>query len=469
MPTETGTAPAASAARSAVHGLRVGTEPTRPSSLYLDAAAQDAERRAALAPAISSRHSGVAASVLTRISGAVADLTPALGTLASTIFELAEPGFAEVRSVEAIRSALDSEGITARVGVHGLPTAFVARFEAPGSATDAPTIAILAEYDALPGLGHGCGHNVIAAAAVGAFLALVRAERARPGSVQGRVLLIGTPAEEGGNGKEILARDGAFDGVDAAIMVHPFGYDVVDQPFIGRRIVRIVYNGVAAHASASPFQGRNALDAALLNYQAVGLLRQHLVPGDRIHGVVVDGGERPNVVPERAELEYYVRSQAAETLKELSLRVEDIAHGIALATGTGVEVHWDPLPFTLPIRSNTPLGERWALAQADRGRSVRTSATVPSHLAASTDFGNVSVRVPGIHPVIAIAPPDVGLHTREFAAHASHPSVSAAIADAAYGLAATAADFLADAELRAAVRADFEESGGVVDVERYFS
>ncbi|WP_082467982.1 amidohydrolase [Leifsonia sp. Leaf264] len=466
MPTEG----AATAGLTAVHGLRVGAQPTRPSTLYLDAVAQDAERRAALAPPITSPHAGAAASVLDEVGHAVADLAPTLGALSSTIFDLAEPGFAEVGSVEAIRAALEAEAIAVTVGVHGLPTAFVARFDAAGSgSSDAPTIAILAEYDALPGLGHGCGHNVIAASAVGAFLALVRAERARPGSVPGRVLLIGTPAEEGGNGKEILARAGAFNGVDAAIMVHPFGYDVIDQPFIGRRIVRVVYNGVAAHASASPFQGRNALDAATLNYQAVGLLRQHLVPGDRIHGIVIDGGERPSVVPERAELEYYVRSHAAETLKELSLRVEDIAHGIALATGTGVEVHWDPLPFTLPIRSNTPLGERWAIAQAERGRTVRTSATVPSHLAASTDFGNVSVRVPGIHPVIAIAPPEVSLHTREFAAHASDPAVVTAIADAAYGLAATAADFLADADLRAAVRADFEASGGIVDVERYFS
>jgi amidohydrolase len=331
-------------------------------------------------------------------------------------------------------------------------------------------VALLAEYDALPGVGHACGHNLIAAASVGAFVALAEARCTLPaGTMPGRILLIGTPAEEGGNGKELLARAGAFDGVDAAVMAHPFGADVADPPFIGRRIVRIVYHGVAAHASAAPWQGRNALDAATLNYQAVGLLRQHLAPGDRIHGVFVDGGKRPNVVPERAELEYYVRSHAADTLRELSARVDDIAHGIALATGTGVEVTWDPQPFSLPIRHNDPLAERWALAQAERGRVVRRAADAPSHQTASTDFGNVSVRVPGIHPVIQVAPPGVSLHTREFAAYAGGPESLTAVTDAAYGLAATLADFLVDDGLRAAVRADFSDRGGVLDVEGYFA
>jgi len=362
-----------------------------------------------------------------------------------------------------------ARGIEADVGVHGLPTAFVA--ELPGSSAG-PVVAILAEYDALPGVGHACGHNLIAAASVGAFLALAETRRRHPAfaaDLAGRVLLIGTPAEEGGNGKELLARDGAFEGLDAAVMAHPFGADVADPTFIGRRIVRIVYHGVAAHAAAAPFQGRNALDAVALNYQAVGLLRQHLVPGDRIHGVVVDGGERPNVVPERAELEYYVRSHSIDTLRELSARVEDIAHGIALATGTGVEVHWDPQPFSLPIRHNGPLAERWAVAQAERGRTVRRAADAPAASAASTDFGNVSVRVPGIHPVVAVAPADVALHTREFAAFAGSSEAVAAVTDAAYGLAATVADLLADAGLRAAVRRDFEAAGGVADVAATFA
>lgn len=452
----------------ATRGIRVGASPTTPSSTYLDLVAAETAIAAAAAPRITSAHEGASGDDAAAVRAASDSLQPELVELSHRIFEYAEEGFEETQSVADIAELLAEHGVTAQVGAFGLDTALVAELALGEAAPDAPTVAILAEYDALPGVGHGCGHNIIAASAVGAFLSLVEASRTRE-LPAGRVLLYGTPAEEGGNGKEIMARAGAFEGVDAAIMIHPFGYDVTDQPFIGRRILRVRYYGVPAHASASPFQGRNALDAANLNYQATGLLRQHLYPGDRIHGVIVNGGQRPNVVPEFAELEYYVRSNAAETLKELSLRLEDIANGIALATGTGVEVEWDPLPFTMPLRYNTPLSERWAVHQETRGRRVLTKASVPSHLAASTDFGNVSVRVPGIHPVIAISPPDVSLHTREFAEYATSDAASTAIADASSGLALVAADFLADSNLRAAACADFDAAGGALDVEGFFS
>ncbi|MET4156730.1 amidohydrolase [Agromyces sp. PvR057] len=459
----------------ATHGVRIGARPTTPSTLHLDAVAREAERLVGAAPPISSPYGGASPEVRAAIAAAVDDLAPTLGALSAHLFALAEPGFAEVKSVEAVAETLSARGIRSEVGVFGLPTALIAELPAPArpdqpdGAPAGPTVAVLAEYDALPGVGHACGHNLIAASAVGAFLALGEARRQHPSAVPGRVLLIGTPAEEGGNGKELLARAGAFDDVDIAVMAHPFGGDLADPVFIGRRIVRIVYHGVAAHASAAPFQGRNALDAATLNYQAVGLLRQHLPPGDRIHGVFVDGGARPNVVPERAELEYYVRSHETSTLRELSARVDDIAHGIALATGTGVEVAWDPQPFSLPIRHNAPLAARWALAQAERGRRVLRAADAPGAQAASTDFGNISQRLPGIHPVIAIAPPEIALHTREFAEYAGSPASLDAVTDAAYGLATTVADVLTDADLLAAVRDDFAATGGPVDVEGTFA
>ncbi|WP_395242553.1 M20 family metallopeptidase [Agromyces sp. MMS24-K17] len=451
----------------AAHGVRLGAAPTTPSSRYLDELARDAARRASLAAPITSAHAGAPAALRRALAESVDASAPDLARLAARIFALAEPGFAETGSVAAIVDVLEGAGVPVAVGVHGLPTAFVA--DLPGSDADGPTVALLAEYDALPGIGHACGHHLIAASAVGAFLALATARRADPATVPGRVLLIGTPAEEGGNGKELLARAGAFEGVDAALMAHPFDADVADPSFIGRRIVRVAYRGVAAHAAAAPFQGRNALDAVALNYQAVGLLRQHLVPGDRIHGVVVDGGDRPNVVPEHAELEYYVRSETTESLSELSARVDDIAHGIALATGTGVEVRWDPQPFSLPIRHNRPLAERWALSQRERGRTVRRAADLPTGASASTDFGNVSVRLPGLHPVVAVAPPGIALHTREFAEAAGSPEAIGAAADAAYGLAATAADLLVDAALLAEVRTAFAEQGGPLDVEGTFA
>ncbi|WP_231637176.1 M20 family metallopeptidase [Microbacterium sp. No. 7] len=457
---------------------RVGPHPRTPDRSYLDALEGEARRKAAAAAPVTSPFAGVPGKLAARVGAALDGLQERLVALSHDIFDHPEEAFREVRSAAAVAEIVRAAGVETRVGVHGLDTALRAEIgvlsHAGGvqpdgggvrsGARDVPTIAILAEYDALPGIGHGCGHNVIAASSVGAFLALAAVADELPG----RVVLLGTPAEEGHSGKEILARGGAFDDVDAAIMAHPFGYDAIDHPFIGRRILRVRYNGVAAHASASPFLGRNALDAVALNYQAVGLLRQHLPQSDRVHGIVLDGGDRPSIVPEVATIEYYLRSHLPETLRDLSARMEDIAHGAALATGTGVELTWDPQPFTLPTRFNGPLSARWAVHQAARGRTALTRAVVPAELAASTDFGNVSHRVPGIHPVIAVGPPDVALHTAEFGRHARGPRGDRAVADAAYGLALTALDYLSDAELRAAVDDDFARAGGVTDVERYF-
>ncbi len=451
---------------------RVGSRPVEPNRHYLDALSETTRRKAQDAAPVTSPFAGAPAGLAAIVADAVSARADELIALSHDIFDHPEEAFAETRSAAAIARTIREAGIPARVGMHGLDTALRAEF-GPGERDDArhrggdapwPSIAILAEYDALPGIGHGCGHNIIAASAVGAFLAL----HAVADRLPGRAVLLGTPAEEGNSGKELLARDGAFGGIDAAIMAHPFGYDAIDHPFIGRRILRVHYNGIPAHASASAFMGRNALDAVALNYQAVGYLRQHLPPGDRVHGIILDGGDRPSIVPGGATIEYYLRSHHAETLKDLSTRMEDIAHAAALATGTGVEAEWDPQPFTLPTRTNGPLAARWAVRQAERGRKALTSAVVPSELAASTDFGNVSVRIPGIHPVIAVGPPDVALHTAEFGRYARGREGDRAVLDAATGLALTALDYLTDAGLRAAVDEDFEQAGGVVDVPRYF-
>ncbi|MEV8214095.1 amidohydrolase [Leifsonia sp. NPDC077715] len=441
--------------------LRDLSRPTEPSSSYLDALRERTAERAARAEPLTSPHEGAPPELSAEVAAAVQQRAGAVTALSRQIFATPEEAFEEHRSARAIASAIRAEGWDATVGVFGQPTAVLAQ----AGRGDGPSIALLAEYDALPGIGHGCGHNIIAASAVGAFLAVATVAD----HLDGRVVLLGTPAEEGNSGKELLAREGAFDGLDAAIMAHPFGYDAADHPFIGRRILRVHYTGVAAHASATPFMGRNALDAVNLHYQAVAQLRQHIPPGDRVHGIVLHGGDRPSIVPATSTLEYYLRSHEAATLRELSTRLEEISHGVALATGTGVRLEWDPQPFTLPTRFNRPLSERWAVHQEDVGRRVLTREVVPTELAASTDFGNVSVRIPGIHPVIAVAPPDVALHTAEFAEYASSEAGDRAAVDAAHGLALTALDFLTDAALRDATAADFAAAGGPIDVERYFS
>ncbi|CAM3538187.1 M20 family metallopeptidase [Occultella aeris] len=429
-----------------------------PSRAYLDALAETTRRRTEAFVPLASPYQGAPRSAVESVRASLTQRSGAVLDLAHAVFGFAEEAFEEVHSVEAIAATLRAHGVTPEVGTHGLATSLRASL----GPDDGPTIAILAEYDALPEIGHACGHHLIAAAATGAFLGLAGED------LPGRVLLLGTPAEEGNSGKELLAREGFFDGVDAALMVHPFGYDVVDQPFLGRRQLVVRYRGVAAHASAQPYMGRNALDAVALNYQAVALLRQHLPPSDRVHGVIREGGTRPSIVPETAVVEYYVRSAQASTLKDLSARLEDIANGIARATGTVAELTWDPKPFTLPLRTNSPLAARWAGHQAARGRTVLAGGVVPEELAASTDFGNVSVRIPSIHPMIAVSDPDVALHTREFATAAGSPAGDAAALDGADSLALTVLDWLHDADLRAAVRADFEAAGGELDVPGYF-
>ncbi|HVM19263.1 MAG TPA: amidohydrolase, partial [Egibacteraceae bacterium] len=312
-----------------------------------------------------------------------------------------------------------------------------------------------------PELGHACGHNVICATAVGAFLAAAEALD----GIDGCVELIGTPAEEGGGGKELIARAGGFDAVDAAVMLHPAGFEVAEHAWIGVRRVDVTYTGLAAHASAMPFLGRNALDAAVNAYQAMAQLRQHMLPTDRIHGVITDGGQKPNIVPERAALSFYLRSATPETLAVLAERAEQIFAAAAQMAGVGVDVAWDPTPVYLPVRNNHTLALRWATNMAERGRVALPQGVIPEAMTGSTDLGNVSVRVPAMHPTVAIAPPGVAIHSPEFARYAVSEEADRAVVDGAIGLALTALDYLSDSELRTAVTAEFEVAGGRLDVE----
>ena len=214
--------------------------------------------------------------------------------------------------------------------------------------------------------------------------------------------------------------------------------------------------------------GRNALDAVNLMYTGVGLHRQQMPPTDRVHGVVTAGGERPNVIPEHAEMLFYLRSEYPESLAVLSERLADIARGAALMTGCGVELSWDEAPAYLPVRGNRPLAAAWTTRYGERGRAVVAPDVVPRMFAGSTDFGNVSYRVPGIHAMVRITDEDLSLHTRDFADAAVSPEADAVVLDAAYALAAVTADYLSDADLRAAAAADFEAAGGAVDVPSYF-
>jgi amidohydrolase len=431
--------------------------PSRPYPGYL-AAVTDRIRRADPPPATSA-FAGAAA-LHDRIAERVEARRDDLLQLSHDIHEHPELGFAEHRAVRSVADLLARHDVEADVGIHGLETALRAT-----SGDGDATVAVIAEYDALPGIGHACGHNVICATAVGAFLALHDVADELGGAVE----LIATPAEEGGGGKELIARDGGFDHVDAAVMCHPAGLDVADHPWLGVRQVAVTYHGLSAHASMMPFMGRNALDAVVLAYTGVAQLRQHMLPDDRVHGIITDGGQAPNIVPDRAAAHFYARSAEPETLIELCDRVRAVLESAATATGTVAELDWDPCPPYLPMRTNRPLAARYAVNVRDRGRPVLPAGVAPTSLAASTDMGNISVRVPSIHPLLSVAPPEVTIHTPEFAHHAASERADAATIDGAIGLARTAADFLADGDLRAATTADFTAEGGVIDVPRLLS
>lgn len=439
--------------------MRGVCDPTPPDSSYLRALDAATARAAATAEPITSPHRGAPEAVRDAVTAAVTARTDQLVALSRDLHAHPEIGFAEHRSARAVADLVGAHGHEVRVGVGGLDTALVA-----SRGTGGPHVAVLAEYDALPGVGHACGHNIIATTAVGGFLAAAEVV----GQTGGRVSLIGTPAEEGGGGKEILARAGVFDDVDAVVMLHPFGHDIAMHPFLGRRQVEMVFHGVAAHAAAQPFMGRNALDAAVAAYQGVAALRQHLPSTDRVHGVFTDGGARPNVVPDRAALLFYLRSADPDTLRDLADRMSAVAHGAATMAGCGVELHWDQQPPYLPIRFNHTLAARWAVNQEPVGRRPLPPGVVPEFLTGSTDLGNLSFRMPAIHPMIAVSEPSVALHTVGFAAAAGSAAGDRAVHDGALGLALTAADYLADADLRAAVHEEFAATGGPLDVPHYF-
>lgn len=432
------------------------TGPAQPDESYLRALVAATEAAVAGAEPLTSAFTGAPAELCAPVRAAVDELGDELVALSRDLHAHPETGFAEHRSVRAVADLLARHGHTAEIGT-ALPTDLRCTTGSDGG----PHIGILAEYDALPGIGHGCGHNVICATAVGAFLGLA-------GRAPGRVTLFGTPAEEGGGGKETMARAGLFADVDAVVMLHPFSHDVAMHPFLGRRQVEMVFHGVAAHASAQPFMGRNALDAAVAAYTAVAALRQHLPPSDRLHGTFTDGGARPNVVPDRAALLFYVRSMEPETLRDLAHRVAEIAYGAARMHGCTVDVTWDDKPPYLPIRQNAALAGRWAARQVERGRTPLAPGVVPEFLTGSTDLGNLSYRMPAIHPMLAIAGPTAALHTVGFAAAAGSETGDRGVRDGADGLALTALDYLVDDALRAAVHEEFAARGGPVDVPAFF-
>jgi amidohydrolase len=356
-----------------------------------------------------------------------------------------ELNFEEHFAHDLLSSVLEAEGLDVSRGVHGIATAFEAR-----GGSDGPLIAVLCEYDALPGVGHACGHNVIAAAGLGAGLAAA----ALAGELGGRVVVMGTPAEEGGGGKLRLIDGGAFEGVDAALMVHPAEADLMAMNVIAVDQAVVRYHGEAAHAAAFPQKGRNALDACVLGYLNVAALRQHIGTGERIHGTITHGGDKPNIVPQYAESEWMVRSPTVRTLGRLKQRFVPCLEAGAQAAGCTLEIEWTG-PMYSDMVDNRAIGERYRANATMLGRMVK-DPDAELRVVGSTDMGNVSYLVPSIHPMIQVAPPGVPIHTPAFAGYAGGAEGDRAVIDGAKALAWTLADLWLDSALRVAAQEEWE-------------
>ena len=364
-----------------------------------------------------------------------------------------ELAFEEFHACELLTTTLEAYDLSPRGKVYTLETAFECEVARDGNG---PVVALLAEYDALPGIGHACGHNLIATASLGAALALAHVRDALPGTVR----LLGTPAEEKGGGKEIMARAGAFEGVDASMMIHPFGRNMTSFPFIAYAQADVTYRGKAAHAAAAPHRGVNALDGLLLAYQGISNLRQHIRSTERIHGIVTDGGLAANIVPETAKGEFYVRAKDMDDLTALKRRVSGCFEAGAAASGAAVEVVWGEVDY-LDLRTNWPLAERFQANAEALGRTFFPLNELSGNATGSTDMGNISHRVPSIHPLLAAAPHDVAIHTPEFADYAGGELGDKAALDGAKALAMTTIDFLCSEELQKDVRRALEVSKGL--------
>ena len=356
------------------------------------------------------------------------------------IFDHPELGFEEHHAHQRLTDELEQAGLPVVRSAYDLPTAFDARV-----GTEGPTVAVICEYDALPGLGHACGHNIIAAAGLGAALAL----QPLADELGGRLAVLGTPAEEGGGGKELMRRRGAFDGVDAAMMVHPAGAELTSMRTLAIQQLMARYQGRAAHAAAAPWLGANALDAAVIGYTNVAALRQHIRDDERIHGIFTKAGEKPNIVPDHTEAHWYVRAGTRDRLEQLKGRVLSCLQAGALATGCTMTHEWLDPPYDDMV-DNGPLLERYIANARALGREPQP-ATGDTVVTGSTDMGNVSYVVPSIHPMIQAAPHGVAIHTPELAVHARSEMGDRAVIDGAKVLALTAIDLWSDPALRASV------------------
>jgi Xaa-Arg dipeptidase len=379
---------------------------------------------------------------------AIDEAADGLRALSLDIHSHPELGYEEVRAHGVLSEFLEGAGFSVERSAHGLETSFRAVSGSGGA-----VVAALCEYDALPALGHACGHNLIAAAGVAVGLGL-RAGLEASGEA-GTVLVLGAPAEErGGAGKVRLIEAGAFEGLDAAVMLHPGMGDHVRGSSLAHRGLEVVFRGRASHAAGAPWMGVNALDAMVLGFASLGLLRQQLHPTHRVHGVITHGGDSPNIIPERTEARLLVRAPTREEVDVLRGRVLACFSGAAEQSGCELEATWAEFPYENLVQ-NGSLADAYAEQFEVLGGEMQ-----PPRMGGSTDMGNVSQVLPGLHPHFRI-PSEGGNHTRPFTDAAATAEAHEAMLRAAKALCLASLRVYSDADFRSEVRRGFEEPGGV--------
>jgi len=380
-----------------------------------------------------------------RIDREVESLADELFAVSDFLLANPEIAYQEFKACDHLSHVLAQNGFKVEKGIGKVETSFLARPD--DCRPSRPAVALLAEYDALPKIGHGCGHNLIAAASLGAAMALRRIL----GAEAGGLVLVGTPAEEGGGGKVRLAEAGVFEEMDAAMMFHPGSTNIPGKGMLGRIKFKMEFFGRTAHASGSPDRGINALDALVLAYNGINAYRQHLRPDGRIHGIITHGGDAPNIIPDYAAGLFYVRAGSRKYRDELLERVKNCCKGAALATGAEFKIEIDH-PVLDPVKRNPSLE---AIVKNNM-TALGIKVDEDDGRRGSSDMGNLSHYLPATHPYLAIVEPEIPGHSTEFRDATTSSRGRQTLLNAAKMLAMTAWDFLSSPELRERVKRDFD-------------
>ncbi|GGP09529.1 M20 family metallopeptidase [Oceanobacillus neutriphilus] len=376
----------------------------------------------------------------------LADIQQQLWDISEKMYYNPELGDEEFASMELLTDLLSENQFQVETNIINRPTAFKAVYD---SGKPGPAIAYLAEYDALPDIGHGCGHNLIGTMSTGAGIALSKVVN----QTGGKVVVFGTPAEETHGSKVPMSKEGTFEDIDVTMILHPEAESRESGASLANDALEFIYTGKAAHAAASPEEGINALDSVIQLYNGINALREHLPDDVSIHGIITKGGEAANVVPDLAAAEFYIRAQSRQILDETKEKVIQIAKGAALMTGAEIEIIEQEGSYDNMV-TNRQLSDIFT-----KNLKAATDETVypPQLLKASMDMGDVSRVVPAIHPSIGIGDPSLVLHTKAFADQTISPAGKQALLHGALALACTGYDILSDSALLEKIREEFEE------------